>query len=147
MPETIKIISSKNVEVIRSLAYDDKTPDLVKEGTIVGTGNFLRVVTLKPVSYTFKIGTNEIAEPYTFKDPVTREMVTESILTWPGVKALVNRGIFEVYRSNNRVVDLDEEVEEVITVENKPKRKTKEEKKQEKSLNDVADDIAAETTK
>lgn len=138
----IKIISTKKIEVIRSLAYQDKTPDMVKAGTIVGSGNFIRVMTLAPISYKFHVGTNVLDELITFTDPATKEKITESILTWPAVKDLIKRGIFEVYKDSARITDLDAAVTEEAAVEAKDE-KPKREKKHSKStsLDDIAETV------
>lgn len=96
---TIRILSKKKIEVIRALSYDDKTPDIAKAGTVIGTGNFLNVMTFDPVSYSFEEGVNVIPEPYTFRDPATRTEITESITEWPAVKSLIKNGVFEVFRN------------------------------------------------
>lgn len=131
---TIRIISTKKIEVIRALAYSDKTPDIVKEGTVVGTGNFMRVMTHQPVSYSFKEGSNTVPEPYTFKDPVTREEVTESILEWPAVKSLIASGVFEVFLEGNR-----------YTGDEKTPAKKGNKKPAGKSLGDIAEEVAEAT--
>jgi hypothetical protein len=103
MPDTIKIISTQKIEVIRELAYIDRTPDLAKVGTVIGNDSLMRVNTLKPVSYHFQVGSNQVPEPFTFIDPVTRQEMSESILTWPTVKHLVEAGVFEVFRTSDKV--------------------------------------------
>lgn len=107
MSDTIKIISTQKIEVIRELAYVDRSPDLAKVGTVVGSDSLMRVNTLKPVSYSFQVGSNEVPEPLTFTDPVTRQQVTESILTWPAVKHLVDAGVFEVFKNSDRLDHTD----------------------------------------
>lgn len=103
MSDTIKIISTQKIEVIRELAYVDRSPDLAKVGTVVGSDSLMRVNTLKPVSYHFQVGSNEVPEPFTFIDPVTRKEVSESILTWPTVKYLVEAGVFEVFKTADKL--------------------------------------------
>jgi hypothetical protein len=103
MSDTIKIISTQKIEVIRELAYIDRSPDLTKAGAIVGSDSLMRVNTLKPVSYHFQVGSNEVPEPFTFTDPVTRQQVSESLLTWPTVKHLIEAGVFEVFKTADRV--------------------------------------------
>ena len=126
MNKTIKIISTKKIEVTRGLAYLDKTPEMAKAGTIIGTGNFINVLTLKPVSYQFVVGTNEVPEPFEFKDPVDNEVKKESILSWPTVRELIKAGIFEVFDTSQR-----------ITVESLEKEESKNSKKP-KSLEEMA---------
>jgi hypothetical protein len=107
MPDTIKIISTQKIEVIRELAYIDRTPDLAKVGTVIGNDSLMRVNTLKPVSYHFQVGSNQVPEPFTFIDPVTRQEMSESILTWPTVKHLVEAGVFEVFRTSDKLDHTD----------------------------------------
>ena len=106
MERTVKIISTKKIEVIRDLAFVDRSPDLTKVGAIVSSDALIRVNVLKPVSYQFNEGTNVIPEPLTFTDPVTRLEVKESITKWKTVQHLVDAGVFEVYMSKD-VVDLN----------------------------------------
>lgn len=107
---TIRIISTKKIEVQKELAYVDKTPELTGTGAMVmSSGDLMRVNTLKPVTYQFLVGNNIVPEPITFIDPITRKEVKESILTWPGVKHLVDAGVFDVYTDGERI-SLDEKV-------------------------------------
>lgn len=128
MEKQIKIISTKEIEVMRELAYVDRTPDLTKAGAIVSTDALIRVNVLKPITYAFKVGTNIIPEPLTFIDPETRKEVKESILSWPGVKHLVEAGVFEVYRAEEKM-EMPTTDDEVV----KPSTK------KGKSLSDVAE--------
>lgn len=128
MEKTIKIISTKKIEVMRELAFIDKTPDLTKVGAIVSTEALLRVNVLKPVTYKFEEGTNVVLEPLTFVDPVTRKQVQESILEWPGVKHLVDAGVFEVYKTEDK-----------IEFSNPTEENVKSSTKKGKTLSDVAE--------
>lgn len=112
MSKTIKIISTKKIEVTRGLAYLDKTPEMAKAGTIIGTGNFINVLTLKPVSYQFVEGINEVPEPFEFKDPVDNKVKRESLLSWPTVKELIKAGIFEVFDTSQKITAESLEKEE-----------------------------------
>jgi hypothetical protein len=105
MGKTIKIISTKKIEIVRDLAYVDRTPDLARVGAIVSSDALIRVNVLRPISYQFEVGTNEIPEPLdAFQDPVKREMITkESILDWKGVQHLIEAGVFEAYKSGDIV--------------------------------------------
>jgi hypothetical protein len=100
---TIRVYSTKDIEVIKELAYDDRSPEMAKAGQVIGDGNFIRVMTLSPVSYEFKKGANDVPDPFTFIDPVTKKEVKESITEWPAVKALVKTGILEIYKSGDKV--------------------------------------------
>lgn len=101
---TITIISTHKIEVIRDLAYSDRTPDLAGAGTnVIGSGDLMRVNVLKPFSYKFNAGTNVVQDPLTFVDPVTRKEVTESILTWPTVKKLIDKGVFQAYGLEQKI--------------------------------------------
>jgi len=96
MSKVVKIFSKQKIEVVRELAFADKSPDLSKAATsVIGTGDLIRVNTLKPISYQFIVGMNEVPNPIEFIDPVTREKKSESILTWPGVRHLIEAGVFE----------------------------------------------------
>lgn len=125
--KTIRIFSDIKIQVMRDLAYRDDTPDMAKAGTVVGSGNFIRVQTLKPISYNFVKGENIIPEKITFIDPLTRKEVSESILTWPGVKHLIANGTFKAFTADA-----------MITGEEKPGTEEKVEKKR-KALSDLAE--------
>lgn len=106
MAKTIKIISTQKIEVIRELAYVDRSPDLEKVGAIVSSDALIRVNVLSPISYQFNEGANEIPDPFVFTDPVTREEVSESILEWQGVQHLITAGVFEAFESSKKI-DVD----------------------------------------
>ena len=103
--KTVTIFSKANIQIFRELAFRDDTPDIAKAGTIVGSGNFIRVQNLTPVSYTFVEGENIIPEPYTFLDPTTKKEVSESILSWAGVKHLIANGTFKAFNTDTALSD------------------------------------------
>lgn len=106
MSEFIKIVSSQKIEVQRELAFVDRSPDLTKQGSFVavGGGDLVRVNTLKPITYQFQKGVNNIPDPLpTFIDPITRKEVSESILTWAGVKHLIDAGVFEAFKPDQKL--------------------------------------------
>ena len=110
MSNFIKIVSSQKIEVQRELAFVDRTPDLTKQGSVVvGSGDLIRVNTLKPISFKFEKGVNNVPDPFVFKDPVTREDVSESILSWPGVKHLIDAGVFEAFDMSKKLESTDAE--------------------------------------
>lgn len=149
MGKTIKIISTQKIEVIRDLAYVDRTPELAKAGTVIAGDSLMRVNVLKPISYKFEVGSNEVDEPFTFIDPETRKEVSESILSWKGVRHLIDAGVLEAFRSDGIVsVEKLENEDKKNTAKKKnnedapakePKKQTKKENtKSSKSLNDIA---------
>ena len=100
----LKIISTQKIEVMRELAYADRTPELANTNAVVMSGSSLmRVNTLNPVTYKFEKGSNEIDDPITFRDPVTRKEITESILTWKGVQHLIKIGVFEAFNETGEI--------------------------------------------
>jgi len=120
MSKVIKIISTQKIDVQRELAYVDRSPDLTKQGSFVavGGGDLVRVNTLVPIIYPFKKGTNEVPDPLPpFIDPITREKISdESILSWAGVKHLIEAGVFEAYKPDQKISAEDLSAE-------KPKKK------------------------
>ena len=132
----IKIISTQKIEVMRELAYVDRTPDLTNTGAAIISGqSLMRVNTLKPMSYKFVVGANEINDPITFVDPVTRKEVTESVLTWKGVRYLINSGVFEAFTDTG-----------IVTVEKLEKEDEKRAAKAEKDAESEGDDSFDEKT-